>query len=129
MARELQDNIGELAVGIDRTKPGWLEQLGVRLRSPRCDIMTQNSSQLASTPGHDSETGTLMNVKNILVATDFSPSSEAALSRACTFAHSFQAQLHLVHVVSGEFDGDANRRTLEKLGRAILRMEQTVLGT
>jgi nucleotide-binding universal stress UspA family protein len=41
-----------------------------------------------------------LSVKNVLFATDFSPTSEAALPYATAICHRFRSTLHMVHVVS-----------------------------
>lgn len=54
----------------------------------------------------------MIDVKHILYATDFSPSSEAALPYACELARVFGASLHLIHVIEDPFalrwGGDAS---------------------
>ena len=45
------------------------------------------------------EATTLINLKRILVPTDFSANSKHALSYACAFAEQFGAELHLLHVL------------------------------
>lgn len=55
-----------------------------------------------------------INLKNILMAYDFSNDSEIALTLALTLADEYQAQLHLLHVISGtalnEIPEEAGRR-------------------
>ena len=41
----------------------------------------------------------MISIQQILLPTDFSASSEQAISYACEFAKRFKAQLHLLHVV------------------------------
>jgi nucleotide-binding universal stress UspA family protein len=41
----------------------------------------------------------MINLKRILVPTDFSPHSKQALTYGCAFAEKFGAELHLLHVV------------------------------
>jgi nucleotide-binding universal stress UspA family protein len=50
----------------------------------------------------------MVEIKKILVPTDFSPHSDSALRYGCEFAIKFDAELHLLHVVEDlitEFDG------------------------
>src|SRR6476659_11302179 len=52
----------------------------------------------------------MFRVKRILVPTDFSPFSSAAVSRACDLAMTFGAQLHLLHVAPAKGpEPDADR--------------------
>lgn len=52
-------------------------------------------------------------IRNILVATDFSPFSEQAIRAAVALAHHFGATLHLLHVVHAPGDRPA---ALDRLG-------------
>ena len=45
------------------------------------------------------EENTMLQLKRILVPVDFSETARAALEFACELAASFQAQLHLVHLL------------------------------
>jgi len=44
-----------------------------------------------------------MVIKNVLVATDFSPSSESALAYGRELARQFASRLHVIHVLSDSF--------------------------
>lgn len=61
-------------------------------------------------------------VTRILIPCDFSPASEAALCHACDLATTFDAELHLLHVVSepavflGRFEPEADRLRLAREG-------------
>lgn len=59
-----------------------------------------------------------MNIRRLLVPTDFGPCSQAAMLKACHLAEASGAELHLVHV-AGELDDDGRRRLMEKLHRAV----------
>ncbi len=50
------------------------------------------------------ETGTRIDIKNILFATDFSPCSNAALPYAMAFARRYNATLHVIHVRLNDAD-------------------------
>lgn len=55
-------------------------------------------------------------IKQILVPTDFSETSEYALTVGCSFAHSFGAKLHLLHVIPDPY---AQPWSVEATGSAI----------
>ena len=42
-------------------------------------------------------------LKNVLVATDFGPAANAALTYGCALARNFGAELHLLHVMENSF--------------------------
>src|SRR5690348_4493840 len=42
-------------------------------------------------------------LKRVLVATDFSPGADAALTYGRALAHRFDATLHVIHVVENDF--------------------------
>jgi nucleotide-binding universal stress UspA family protein len=54
-----------------------------------------------------SRNGTIDNLKRLLVATDFSSNSELALRYGLSLAQEYQAELHLVHVITGVRSTDA----------------------
>jgi nucleotide-binding universal stress UspA family protein len=54
-----------------------------------------------------SRNGTIDNLKRLLVATDFSSNSELALRYGLSLAQEYQAELHLVHVITGARSTDA----------------------
>jgi nucleotide-binding universal stress UspA family protein len=69
-------------------------------------------------------------IKNVLVATDFSPSSDVAMAYGRALAGLFQARLHIIHVVDNAYtkvfmgeaalasrDTAALQQTLEETGR------------
>jgi nucleotide-binding universal stress UspA family protein len=58
-------------------------------------VLEQNKSTL-----EPSVPVSAISVKNVLFATDFSPTSEAALSYAAAVCHHFGSTLHVVHVIS-----------------------------
>lgn len=58
-------------------------------------------------------------LKNILMATDFSPASGHAVHYACDLAKEAQAQLHILNVQKDEQDSVQRARTLERLGRVV----------
>lgn len=60
-----------------------------------------------------------MTINRILVATDFSKYSDAAVMHSCDLAIALGAELHLIHVIAGDFDEDRRRRTLAKLDNAL----------
>jgi nucleotide-binding universal stress UspA family protein len=51
-------------------------------------------------PDRSAGPSSALSVKNVLFATDFSPTSEAALPYATAICHRFRSTLHMVHVVS-----------------------------
>lgn len=68
----------------------------------------------------------MADISRILVPTDFSPFSDAALAYACRIVEQFDATLHLVHVTSvggsgvgGAGQGDEHRKILERLNEAL----------
>ena len=65
----------------------------------------------------------MITLKNILVATDFSEPSDAALTYGRTLARTFHATLHLVHVVgnlsSGVYGAEAYAVAMPELQRDI----------
>ena len=72
-------------------------------------------------------------LKRILVPTDFSPHSDAALDYACDLAKESRAKLHLLHVMGGKegTNGAAERirDRLEKLGASITAQNELVIDT
>lgn len=93
--------------------------------------------------------GRMMTLKHILVATDFSEASRAALDRADTLASAFDARLHLLHVVDEPFheswagytpagafanllerlQGEARRHLEDEASRIGISAERIVLAT
>jgi universal stress protein A len=73
----------------------------------------------------------MIEVKQILYATDFSPTSEAALPYACELTRAFGASLHLLHVAQDPYHlpwtGDAYGLDLHELARAWQRDAMTAL--
>jgi nucleotide-binding universal stress UspA family protein len=75
----------------------------------------------------------MITVKNILVATDFSDASEAALAYARELAHVFASRLHVMHVVGnvlgGVSGGDAYATDYLALQRAVEESARTQMET
>ena len=72
----------------------------------------------------------MIEIQRILVPTDFSKFSESAVRYACEFAHRFNAELHVLHVVwnsapprrrNGAEPSRSTTTTFARPQRAILR--------
>lgn len=72
-----------------------------------------------------------MTIKNILIATDFSDASHAALRQALRFANTFGATLHILHVVDelepGWYGVDDAKNRADALRSAIKQEAQSML--
>jgi nucleotide-binding universal stress UspA family protein len=83
--------------------------------------------------GHDLEQDGNAGFKRVLVAHDFSSSSELALSYAFSIAHKYSAELHLMHVLPGLQTDDPETEWIEAgadsaFHRVIRRMQHSVPG-
>ena len=72
-------------------------------RTAPCSVLVTRSGA-----GHDAaRTIDHLKLKRLLVATDFSSNSELALQYGLSLAQEYQAELHLVHVITGARSTDA----------------------
>lgn len=60
-------------------------------------------------------------LKNILVAIDFSKSSENVLKNAINFAKTFQSKITLIHILPGDIDNEKVCFLLEKAANTLLK--------
>jgi len=98
-------------------------------RTASCPVLIIRSDSR----GRDGEQNGEARFKRVLVAHDFSSSSELALSYAFSIAHKYGADLHLMHVLPGPQTDDPGSKSIEggddsAFHRAIRRMQDSVPG-
>ena len=72
----------------------------------------------------------MFELKAILVATDFSESSDAALAKGCAFAAAFGASLHVLHVAGvRDLERDAARQLEQLPALVAFGRDRAVLST